>query len=772
MRRPLCLFSIIIAAAVFLYLELFSEHLLANMPPDMDGSCITLCGTVSFREYRKDYTGSILPVLYLVPEESSGNLKYVQCYMGSSEDYVPSIGEKVMIEGKVKAFTAPTNPGEFNSLLYYSTQKISYRMTGARVTAASGDMSLVPEYLCRTRFFFEKNLDKVLEPSDSAMLKAILLGDRAYMDEDTKDLYQKCGIIHILSVSALHISILGMGLYEFLRRLKVKGVVAVPFAILFMYVYGTMCGMSTSAFRAILMFSLRLLAPVVKRTYDILTALALAGLLLLIEQPLYLYNSGFLFSFGAIIGIAYVMPQLQPVFVSKKWKMHLITDEEDAGLWKYADKLKESFAASFSIFAVTLPVYASSYYTYPIPGFILNLVVVPLMAPLMIAGLVCLFLAPLSTVLAMIPGTIVHYILAFIGFVCRLTENLPGRTWYIGHTDHLRIALYLVVIAAFPLVSERLRNFFTKKKRKLLGGRAYIYEAFRLGSLIAAMIMLCFQVRPDLKISALDIGQGDAIVIELKDKTVLIDGGSTSKKQVGKYTMIPFLKYEGIGTIDIAVVTHEDMDHISGLFEVMDDMEKGGIRIENLILPGITAENKGENYQKLENRASELGIPITYITAGKELTVPGTGAVFTCLNPGSGTVYEGANEYSTVLHMRYGDFTALFTGDVEGSGQKQLRGIIESSGDRYKNVTLLKVAHHGSEYTTDREFLDYVNPGIALISCGRDNSYGHPHRALLDRLEATDALIYRTDQGGAISIITDGKKCSVSSFTDTADEKF
>ena len=111
--------------------------------------------------------------------------------------------------------------------------------------------------------------------------------------------------------------------------------------------------------------------------------------------------------------------------------------------------------------------------------------------------------------------------------------------------------------------------------------------------------------------------------------------------------------------------------------------------------------------------------------------------------------------------MRYGEFTALFTGDVEGSGQERLRELIKDSGDSYKNVTLLKVAHHGSEYTTDEEFLSMVNPQIALISCGRDNSYGHPHKALLDRLDDTEAVIYRTDECGAVIVSSDGKRCVV-----------
>ena len=139
-------------------------------------------------------------------------------------------------------------------------------------------------------------------------------------------------------------------------------------------------------------------------------------------------------------------------------------------------------------------------------------------------------------------------------------------------------------------------------------------------------------------------------------------------------------------------------------------------------------------------------------------------AEFICLNPEKGKVFTGANAYSTVLYMKYGEFTALFTGDVEQEGQEYLKSAIESSGKRFRDITLLKVAHHGSMYTTDREFLDMVRPKIALISCGEDNSYGHPHKELIERLEDANSTVIRTDEGGEINLRTDGTKVRIDTF--------
>ena len=277
-----------------------------------------------------------------------------------------------------------------------------------------------------------------------------------------------------------------------------------------------------------------------------------------------------------------------------------------------------------------------------------------------------------------------------------------------------------------------------------------------------AVIILTLHVNPPLEINMIDVGQGDGIVVSCGGRHVLIDGGSTSAKNVGKYRIIPFLKYKGIGTLDAVVLTHEDEDHMSGIVEVMDDMEKGGIFIKSLILPEVSMSSRGDNYHLLEMRAKELSIPISYIDTGEKFLLGR--AEFTCLNPELHMECDGANAYSTVLHMKYGNFTALFTGDVEKEGQENLKRVIESSNGIYSDVTLLKVAHHGSMYTTDNEFLKLITPKVALISCGVDNSYGHPHEEVLTRLENIGADIVRTDESGEISIRTDGNLMKIQTF--------
>ena len=333
-----------------------------------------------------------------------------------------------------------------------------------------------------------------------------------------------------------------------------------------------------------------------------------------------------------------------------------------------------------------------------------------------------------------------------------------------GHAKGWEMVLYLLALLAFCLVPSYRGNKELIKK-----------DALRYSFLLTALIAMLVNPTRGLDITMIDVDQGDGIVVSCEGKHILIDGGSTSKKNVGKYQIIPYLKYSGIGRLDAVVLTHEDLDHMSGILEVMDDMEKGGIRICKLILPEVAQESRGDNYRLLEQRAGELKIPVFYINTGESFHMGKAG--FTCLNPEQNMKTEGANAYSTVLLMEYEGVTALFTGDMEKEGLENVNKLLREERKRESEaprdvgtfrlpdqLTILKVAHHGSMYTTDDEFLSLTKPRIALISCGRDNSYGHPHQELLKRLENTGAKVYRTDESGAITVHVDGKKLKLHTF--------
>ncbi|MBQ3795786.1 MAG: DNA internalization-related competence protein ComEC/Rec2 [Butyrivibrio sp.] len=773
MKRPLFVFSIVITAIVYIYLELFLSDYLMDYPDSFDGSFISVTGQVTKKEFKVDFLGEITPVVYITPVDASiGKNKYIALYMDTEDYREPCIGESVMIRGNVKLFNCARNPGEFDSRLYYATLKTAYGIKNARIVAGNGKVNYIREAIYRVRYYLESVLDKCLSTEDSSIMKAILLGDKAFMNEESKDLYKNNGIIHILAVSGLHISLLGMGLYELLRRLKIKVIPASVMAMIFMCLYGQMCGMSSSAFRAIAMFSMRMLAPMVKRTYDMLSALAVAFLMLLVDQPILLYNSGFLFSFGAIIGISLVRAALEPMTrIYKDEKMKFADDPEEPRLLIFLKKVLSGLLVSASIFLVTLPVYMCFYYTYPIYSVVLNLLVLPLMAPLMIAGIICMLAGGIWPLLGTIPGVFIHFILKVIEALCNVTWKIPGKIWFMGHGDGLKIWIYMSALCFFVFSREILMDKKTeaKNKNRIHGkektNREGIYriaDVIRYAFLGIAFFLLIINIRPELRITMIDVDQGDGILIQSGQESILIDGGSTGKKNVGKYSIIPYLKYQGVGEIDAVIITHEDQDHVSGVFEILDDMEKGGVRIKNLVLPNVSDSSRGDNYRKLEDRAKDLKVPVSYISCGQHLKVNRT--EFICINPEKAMTTEGANAYSTVLYMKHGGFSALFTGDVEKEGQQHILKDIKADPDMFNNLTMLKVAHHGSMYTTDEEFLSLLNPKIAFISCGRENRYGHPHEDTLRRLESIGTTVYRTDISGAVCLEITGKRMKIKSF--------
>ncbi|MBR4668777.1 MAG: DNA internalization-related competence protein ComEC/Rec2 [Butyrivibrio sp.] len=753
MKRPLFIVSIVITAIVFLYLRFFLSDYLTCYPDSIDGSFFEICGYVTDKETKPGFAGEEIPIVYITPANASiGKSEYIQLYMDTEHYNEPRIGELIKASGKVRLFSGARNPGEFDSSLYYRSLKIAYSMRNVKISYRDGKVNYLHEGLYRLRSFLKAVLDKCLSDKDAAIMKALLLGDKTCMDQEIKELYKNSGIIHVLAVSGLHISLIGMGIFRILRKLKLKVMPASIASIILMYMYGLLCGMSSSAFRAIIMFSLRMIAPLLKRTADMLSSMAFAELMLLIDEPLLLYNSGFLFSFGAIIGIGLVYSAL--TFDHGKRsdeKMRFVDDKKDPFYVTLAHKIGESIKISVSVFLVTLPVYMTFYYTYPIYSIFLNLIILPLVAPLMLMGIGLIAAGSIAPVLGRIIGIGVSVILRSFEFLCGFQGEIPGRTWYMGHAKEGEIILYIIALLIFCFLPE-----INKKKEKL-----YI-DRLRYPLLLTALVIMLVNPTRGLNITIMDVDQGDGILIRTRSEVILIDGGSTGKKNVGKYSIIPYIKYNGIGVIDEAVITHEDKDHISGVLEIMDDMEKGGIRIKNLVLPDVSERSRGDNYRELEMRAKELGIGLHYISCGQKMRFKDM--EFTCLNPYKNMVTEGANAYSTVLFMKYGSFTALFTGDVEEEGQQHLLRDIRANEDLFKNLTMLKVAHHGSQYTTDAEFLKMLSPELAMISCGRDNSYGHPHRELLERLRDAGAKVYRTDEGGAIEINVISNKVSINPY--------
>lgn len=730
-KRPLGMTCLAVAVLLYLYIRL------GGMPytdySEYQGEVITVTGKV----YKKEtaiQTSGMAAVLYLDLDNPDSTLqrkektgpigRKVICYLRADQPEV-EMGSHVQLQGKLACFERASNPGQFDAYSYYQTSEISYRLNQAEIKAKTIEYNKLTQGLYKLRVFFSEKLRKGLPEKEASIMQAMLLGEKYSMDKDLKALYQKNGIAHILAISGLHVSMLGMGIYKFLRRCRVPMKLAAGLAAGIMILYGIMTGFSVSALRAIVMFVIRMAAVILERTYDMLTTVAVAAVLMLLQQPLYFFHSGFLFSFGCVLGIGLLLPVLMKGM--QEW--HFVF---------------RSVMSGVGMTVITLPIYLWFYYQYPVCSILLNLIVIPLMSFLMAAGLLFIGFEIIWPDAAFPFAMLIKGILKLYDIFLELCDGFSQGLLTIGRPMEWQIIVYLLLLLFIIIFKKRLKVII------------------RWCITVAAVMVLLFHPNGKMEITFLDVGQGDCIFIANDNGSYyLVDGGSSSVKGVGEYRILPFLKFRGVSSLEAVFITHPDEDHCNGIKELIQSGQEQGISIKHLVLPDIAQESKEQAYMELEQMAVMADIPVLYISRGQEIT--DDKLKLTCLNPVKEEAAAEANEYSIVLEITYGNFRTMLTGDVEGSGEQKLIRYLEKEKVKGR-LTVLKAAHHGSAYSTPDEFLDIQLPVYTIISCGRNNSYGHPHEELIKRLQKHDTDIFITYETGAVTFTTDGQKLRVTKF--------
>lgn len=714
-KRPLA-FGCLLTILFLYFITVFFPPAHEDVSSD-NGKEITVTGRI-YKKEKVRQTGGQSFVIYLTDlSDAKPSASKLICYLKSGQEQ-PRIGSRVKLSGKVKAFEKASDPGQFDSYSYYQISGISYRLNQAIILEQSNEYRFFQENLYQLRCYFAGILAENLGEKEAALMQTMLLGEKSDLDKELKALYQRNGIAHILAISGLHISMLGMGLYKLLRRLG-AGMKASAFAAVFLMLsYGTMTGFSVSVVRAILMFCIRMLAVWTERTYDMLTAVALSAVLILLEQPLYFYHSGFVFSFGCAAGIALVLPAL-----TKECK----NPAKPKRYEEQRKKLCRVVLSPLAIGTVSLPVYLWFYYQFPPYSILLNIFVIPLMSYVMAAGLLVVLFGMLCKPLALPFALLISGVFDIYETACNWCEQLPHYLLNFGKPKGWQLLLYLLVLVLVILVQKRVKLF-----------HRWLFMA-------AAVVLLLIRPKEGLLLIFLDVGQGDCIYMESKEgDRFLIDAGSSSVNSVGEYRLLPFLKYQGVSQLDAVFVTHSDADHCNGVLELLEKGKENGISVACLVLPDVAEESRDEGYRELEEAAASSGTALAFMSAGQKLERDGL--TLTCLHPDKGYETQNANAYSMVLEVSYGDFRALLTGDLEKEGEETLEFM---SGEPY---TLLKVAHHGSKNSTGEDFLEQTAPALAIISCGKNNSYGHPHKETLERLMEADCQIFTTPEYGAITV--------------------
>ena len=712
-KRPLLLAFLL---AAFLILVLGERGLPASRQPEFpDGETVTLTGIVEEIAEKENSRQIRLSHIYL-----SSDLSYQrQVLVYENQQTTLKIGYKVKAAGSYAPLEEASNPGQFDQKAYYEARGIGRVLKKAKLTVIEAKENIFFQKLYELRSFWAQNLEKITGKEEAALLKAMLLGEKSSLKKEQKELYQSGGISHILAISGLHISLVGMLLYRFLRKKKRS----YPFSALVsgscMVVYGFLTGFGVSAKRAVFMFLVYLGAELLGETYDVVSALALSGLLILAEQPLQLFQCGFQLSFLSVGAVALGYPALQKRLGWKK-------------------KAAMSLLSGLSVTLFTLPCTLYWFYEWMPYAVFLNLIVIPLVPVVFLSGAAGMLTGGASVAAGMFLAGASAGVLRFFQTLLERTEVLPGSRAVIGQPELWQIALYYVLVGA-AVWGGRCRA--RKKNQHRIEVRIFF--------IIFALCILCLPFHRPVEVTFLDVGQGDAVFLRTEaGTTCLIDGGSTTVSDVGTYRLLPFLKSRGVSSLDYLFLSHMDADHINGAEELLKNQFRG-IPIRHLCLSALPGD---ETRERLEKEARLFGTELCYISRGTVFREKG--AEIRCLSPVKDQKKEDENENSEVLMVEISGLRILFTGDLGEKGEQEL---LEAGTDL--RAAVLKVGHHGSRFSTGEDFLEAVSPGFAVISCAEDNRYGHPAPETVERLERAGCRIFYTMKSGAVTLYpANGKK--------------
>ena len=686
-------------------------------------------------------------------QEIFGKNASALCYL-QEDEALPRAGSYVRVFGEVSPFLQATNPGEFDAAAYYRRKDCLFALRKTKITAQTKTYGRLEEFLSQLRYESEVLFRKLLGEKNGATASAMVLGRKKGMDSEVKALYQGAGISHLLAISGLHLSLIGAGLFGLLKKVRLPVALSAGISTWILIVYAQLTGMGISTRRALVMFLLFLAAGLLKRTPDLPTSLAVAALLLLVPKPQRILDAGFQLSFSAVIGIAVMIPVLQDGWEEAAPSLR-VTDGV-AG-WNIARTaiaracrlLRKNILAGLGITMTMLPFLLIHFYEWSPWSVLLNLAVIPLMG-ILLPCLIGLQLVARLTALAHcleLPQhllcTAIEAIFSCYEQLCRFTTTLPGSILHTGYPTWQALAVYTNGLIALAVSGKKLRPHL------------------RLAAAVCLMGIFLIRLPGELNVTMLDVGQGECVGIETREHHVyLVDAGSTSKKKTGQYQIIPWLKYIGTRSVEGIFITHWDEDHISAVGELLEWSKSSRVKIRRIFLPDVAL--KDEVLETLLQQIEEANVSVEYLSAGEHMT---DGALqISCLHPYAKKVPEDRNDASLVLRLSQGDFQMLLTGDLEKSGEDWLVEQARPATQNPLRCTILDAGHHGASNATGEALLDLAQPGVVLISCGKNNRYGHPAPETLQRLEERGIRWYSTAEVGAIQVQVGKKKVKIKQY--------
>lgn len=699
MRRPAVLIAFIMALAILVTDSItgYTADYLGNL----EGNTAAVTGrVVSIVKKDDEYFKLQLSDVSIISDNGAQSYKkkiLVNVY-SDIVDYRTVLWDRVYITGEVSIPKERTNPKTFDYRRYLKSVGIRCIITADcidTVKNAGGIAALLKTAKCRTADIFESTLG-----DDSAVVMGLLFGETSGIDEDIIETFRRGGTAHVLAVSGLHLGLL----YSFLCRFKRKkrSIPADAVIVLALTAYTALAGFTASVVRACLMIFIHIAGNHLNRRYDLVSSACVSMIIILAINPMQIYNAGFQMSFLAVITLGVMIPLIQ-----KKIKGILLPMiAVQTGMVPYTMYVF-NYVSLTSVIS-NIPVYF----------------IAAAMIPAGISVIAFCWLPVIAKPAAMITGLFVKLLLW-----CNDFTYMGGVfTFDVASPSVIFLAVYYIFI--FYLCSEAGQIALIRRNYKKIA--AVFAAAVICGAGCSVYLSDGFE-KTDMVF--VDVGQGDCLHIKAGGKNLLIDGGGSFNYNVGKSTLKPYLLKNGVTKIDMAIATHLHTDHYQGLKELSQTY-----RIKKL---GVYEANRvNENHLKKEFKTDE----ILYLAAGDVINISRDVSV-EVLSPDRGNPLDekDENKNSLVLRVNVKGSSVLMTGDIDEKGEKTLIPNTDIKAD------ILKIAHHGSRYSSCEKFIAAAAPEIAVIQVGK-NTYGHPSEEVIKRLEEHKITVLRNDEQGAVGI--------------------
>ena len=588
----------------------------------------------------------------------------------------------ITVHGTLKQPSNNTIPNTFNYKRYLKSKKIYYTFNANAIEIVGQNSNFYYQF----KHWLSKRIESI---DDTGYIKAFVLGSKDKIDEEVFKTYQNNGITHLFAISGMHISLFSSILLFLLKKIHLKDNQAYPIILLFLLGYTFLVSFTASVVRAFTLYLLLYLNKRLKLGIKTTITFIYTILLILLLNPFFILDIGFLYSsltsFGLILFSSYL---------------------------KTSNKVLALFRVSLLALLFSLPITINNFYEYNFLSILANILIVPLVStiiyPLSLITLIFPFFHPILKFFLMILETIS----TILSNITWFKIILPKMPWF------LNISYYFIIYLLF----------ITKKKR---------YVIFLITLLLG--YKLSFNFDNNFYVYYLDVGQGDSILLinPRSRKATLIDTGGKKSVSYNEFppneyhvsnNVITFLKSINISKINTLITTHGDYDHMGESLNIVNNFKVGDVILNCGSLNELEQElitlldKKHIKYSKCINQLDISPIKLYFLNSGE---------------------YDNENDNSNVIYLKYDGIKFLFMGDASLKREQDLL-----SKYNLKDIAFLKIGHHGSKTSSSKEFITKTNPKYSIISVGKNNSYGHPNKEVLENLK--DSKIYRTDQDGSI----------------------